>query len=141
MVAGTVTTWSPSAPIVLPQASLWHLVALPEVPSLYTLVTVVTGGGKLASCAVCESHVCVMHPGAVGGVCAVRMRACVWLGRLHDLAVGWIVCACVCSACAVLLCVKWMCVRAVRTSVCGMAWHGVAWHGMAWRGVVWRGAT
>lgn len=35
-------TWSPSSPITLNSASLWHLVYPPLSPSLYTLVTVLT---------------------------------------------------------------------------------------------------
>jgi len=45
--AGTATIWSPTSPIVLNAASLWHPVALPTLPSLYTLTTTITVGGSV----------------------------------------------------------------------------------------------
>ncbi|MDR3742232.1 MAG: hypothetical protein P4L40_24715 [Terracidiphilus sp.] len=46
VTAGVATVWSPSVPIALPGASLWHLVALPALPALYTLNTVLSVGGE-----------------------------------------------------------------------------------------------
>ncbi len=43
--AGGVTIWTPSSPLAMPGATLWHLVTLPAKPALYTLVTVLTVGG------------------------------------------------------------------------------------------------
>jgi hypothetical protein len=43
--AGNTTTWTPEAPVALPSASLWHLVAPPLSPALYQLVTVLSVNG------------------------------------------------------------------------------------------------
>lgn len=43
--AASVTVWSPSAPLAMPAAALWHLVDAPLKPALYTLVTVLSVGG------------------------------------------------------------------------------------------------
>jgi beta-galactosidase len=43
--SGSRTTWSPTAPLALPQAALWHLVAPPLTPALYTLVVRLSVGG------------------------------------------------------------------------------------------------
>ena len=43
---GAVTVWSPSAPIALPQAALWHTpLAAPLKPALYTLAVALTVAG------------------------------------------------------------------------------------------------
>lgn len=42
---GAVTTWSPAAPIALPQAALWHLVAAPLKPALYSMAVSLTVSG------------------------------------------------------------------------------------------------
>jgi beta-galactosidase len=42
---GGVTTWSPSSPIALPGAALWHLVDAPLKPALYTLAVALSVGG------------------------------------------------------------------------------------------------
>lgn len=43
--AGGAVTWSPPSPVALPGAALWHLVAPPLKPALYTLTTTLTVGG------------------------------------------------------------------------------------------------
>jgi beta-galactosidase len=43
--AGGNITWSPSSPISLPAATLWHLVDLPNKPALYTVTTTLSVGG------------------------------------------------------------------------------------------------
>ena len=48
---GASTTWSPSAPIALPGAALWHLVAPPAAPALYTLSVALTVAGAATDAA------------------------------------------------------------------------------------------
>lgn len=43
--ANGTLVWTPSAPVALPHAALWHLVAPPLRPALYTLAAVVSVGG------------------------------------------------------------------------------------------------
>ena len=43
---GAITLWEAQS-MAIPAASLWHLVSLPLVPSLYTLVTSLTVGGNV----------------------------------------------------------------------------------------------
>ena len=43
--AGGVVIWSPSAPLAMPAATLWHVVDLPNRPALYTLTTTLSVGG------------------------------------------------------------------------------------------------
>jgi len=47
VVAGTPTVWTPSSPIFLTQASLWHLVSPPASPALYKLTTTLTVAGTV----------------------------------------------------------------------------------------------
>lgn len=44
---GQTIVWSPSSPISIPKAKLWHLVSLPNKPALYTLVTTLSAGSAV----------------------------------------------------------------------------------------------
>lgn len=48
IAAGAALTWTPSSPIALQDASLWHLVPPPATPALYTLQVDVSVGGQAA---------------------------------------------------------------------------------------------
>lgn len=44
---GGISMWTPKSPIALPAAKLWHTVAAPLKPALYTLLTEVAVGGRI----------------------------------------------------------------------------------------------